>query len=410
MKILFLCNKSPWPAKEGGPMAMSMLIDGLLRAGHHVKVLAVNSYKYNIDVTKIPAGYLASTGLELIDLDLRIKIFPAFLNLFTGDSYHIQRFISGEFSRKLICCLQSDTYDIVQLETLFMAPYIPEIRKYSGAKIILRAHNIEHLIWARIADENKNPLKRFYLRHLATTLKKYENGILPQVDGIAAITPTDAGYFLEVLRKMEPAAGKRQPAIPVIDIPFGVDPTQYPYSPEKAEFPSLFTIGAMNWMPNQEGIRWFLMNVWPDVNKQFPSLKFYLAGREMPDWMKHLHLPNVVIVGEVENAIAFIQSKSIMLVPLFSGSGIRIKIIEAMAAGKTVISTRLGAEGIRCTDHQDILIASIPCEFFEMISVCISDQQACNRIGFNARKLIQEEYDCKRIIEKLIVFYQQSRC
>ena len=163
-------------------------------------------------------------------------------------------------------------------------------------------------------------------------------------------------------------------------------------------------------MPNQEGIRWFLMNVWPDVNKQFPSLKFYLAGREMPDWMKHLHLPNVVIVGEVENAIAFIQSKSIMLVPLFSGSGIRIKIIEAMAAGKTVISTRLGAEGIRCTDHQDILIASIPCEFFEMISVCISDQQACNRIGFNARKLIQEEYDCKRIIEKLIVFYQQSRC
>jgi len=403
MKILFLCNKSPWPAKEGGPMAMSMLIDGLIRAGHQVKVLAVNSYKYKIDFTRIPASYLDATGLELVDLDLRIRLIPAFLNLFTGESYHVQRFISKAFSRKLVCCLQSETYDIVQLETLFMGPYITDIRKYSSAKIILRAHNIEHLIWSRIADESKNPLKKIYLRHLASTLKKYEYGILQQLDGIAAITPTDADFFRDMLR-----SSFSDKPIPVAAIPFGLNPEKYMEEAGNAEFPSLFSLGSMNWIPNQEGIRWFLLNVWPDVHKQFPLLKYYLAGREMPPWMKSLNLPNVVVVGEVENAIAFIQSKSIMLVPLFSGSGIRVKIIEAMAAGKTVISTCLGAEGIHYTNHQDILLANIPCEFFEMISVCVSDKQTCDKIGLQARKLIQKEYDSNRIIEKLTGFYQQS--
>lgn len=403
MKILFLCNKSPWPAKEGGPMAMGMLIDGLVLAGHQVKVLAVNSFKYHIDIHKVPADYLKKTGLELIDLDLRIKPLPAFLNLFSRKSYHVQRFISSSFRQKIIQCLQRETYDIVQLETLFMGPYIPDIRKYSGARIILRAHNIEHLIWERIAGESKNPVKRFYLRHLASTLKKYEYGILRQVDGIAAITPNDAEFFRNVIHQTLPSA-----FIPVTDIPFGVDPEKYQTTSGSAEFPSLFTLGSMNWIPNQEGIKWFLLNVWLDIHKQFPELKYYLAGREMPDWMKNLDLPNVVVVGEVENAISFIHSKSVMVVPLFSGSGIRIKIIEAMAAGKTVITTSLGAEGIPYTNHQNLLIANIPCEFFEMISVCVSDKQTCDKIGNQARKLIETGYNHHSIIEKLTGFYQQS--
>lgn len=403
MKILFLCNKSPWPAKEGGPMAMSMLIDGLIEAGHKVKVLAVNSFKYNIDLTKIPADYLSRTRIELIDIDLRVKIIPSFLNLFTGRSYHVQRFISGNFREKLIRCLQAETFDIVQLETLFMGPYIPDIRKYSRAKIILRAHNIEHLIWERIAGECKNPVKKLYLRHLSSTLKKYEYGILPQLNGIAAITPTDAGFFRNILQSYSSSG------IQVTDIPFGVHPEKYESDNGPTEFPSLFTLGSMNWIPNQEGVKWFLLNVWPDIHKQFPKLKYYLAGREMPEWMKRLDLPNIVIAGEVEDAIRFIHSKAIMLVPLFSGSGIRIKIIEAMAAGKTVITTSLGAEGIAYSNHQDLLIANLPCEFFEMISVCVSNQQACEKIGIQAKKLIETKYNSNRIIEKLTGFYQQSR-
>jgi polysaccharide biosynthesis protein PslH len=195
--------------------------------------------------------------------------------------------------------------------------------------------------------------------------------------------------------------------IPVIDLPFGVDPANYPYLPEGVEFPSLFSLGSMNWMPNEEGIRWFLFNVWPDVHKQFPNLKYYMAGRGMPDWMRNLALSNVVVLGEVADAAAFLASKAIMIVPLFSGSGIRIKIIEGMASGKTIISTTLGAEGIQYTNHENILIANAPCEFFEMISICVADQELSAGIGKRARALIETHYLPRNIIGNLLGFYQQ---
>ncbi|MEI7662032.1 MAG: glycosyltransferase family 4 protein [Bacteroidota bacterium] len=413
MKILFLCNKSPWPPKEGAPMAMNMLIEGLLSSGHQVKVLAVNSFKYNISAGEIPAAYRDKTGIELIDVDLRVKPAAAFLNLFTSESYHINRFISGKFRQRLTEVLQSTTFDVVQLETLFMCPYIETIRQYSGARVVLRAHNIEHLIWQRIAGETTNPLKRWYISHLARTLKLYEEDVITRVDGIMAITPTDASFFRKSTRgqsneKNNPQKPVNQHScIPVADLPFGVDPANYPCTPGEVEYPSLFSLGSMNWIPNMEGIRWFLFNVWPDIHKQFPALKYYLAGREMPGWMLHLNLPNVIVLGEVEDAAAFLSSKAIMIVPLFSGSGIRIKIIEGMAAGKTIISTSLGAEGIQYTNHENILIANAACEFFDMISICIADKGLFEKVGKQARALIQTHYLPQNLIQNLLAFYKQ---
>ncbi|MEI6681462.1 MAG: glycosyltransferase family 4 protein [Bacteroidota bacterium] len=394
MKILFLCNKSPWPPREGAPMAMNMLIEGLLEAGHEVKVLAVNSFKYNISIDDIPAGYRERTGIELLDVDLRIKPADAFFNLFTTESYHVKRFISAAFRKRLQAILLETTYDIVQLETLFMCPYIDTIRRYSAAKIVLRAHNIEHRIWQRIAGETRNPVKKWYLRHLAMTLKTYEEHIVTRVDGVAAITPTDEKYF----RKLQPVCTA---------IAFGVDPEKYPVHPGQVEYPSLFSLGSMNWIPNVEGIKWFLLNVWPDIHEQFPDLKYYLAGREMPAWMRKLNLPNVVVLGEIRDAAEFISSKAVMIVPLFSGSGIRIKIIEGMAAGKTIISTSLGAEGIAYTNQENILIANAPCEFFDMISLSIADKRLFEKIGKQARTLIQTQYLPQKLVQNLLGFYQQ---
>jgi glycosyltransferase involved in cell wall biosynthesis len=403
MKILFLCNKSPWPAREGGPMAMNMLIEGLANAGHKVKVLAVNSFKYNINPADIPDDYRMRTNIEFIDVDLHVKPFNALLNLFTGKSYHVQRFISKKFNDLLIRILTNESYDVVQLETLFMCPYIETIRNHSEAKIILRAHNIEHLIWQRIAEETGNPLKKWYIRHLAHTLKKFEQDTVLKVDGILAITPPDAAYFTGLAGRFA------HHPVRVIDLPFGIDPSEYHLNSVGVEFPSLFSLGSMNWIPNQEGIKWFLHEVWPDVHRQFPALKYYLAGREMPEWMRLLKLPNVVVLGEIPDAREFLASKAIMIVPLFSGSGIRVKIIEGMAAGKTIISTSIGAEGIRYTHRENILIADAPCEFFEMISICATDKQVCDKIGQKARMLTGDEYDTGILIRKLIGFYEQVR-
>ena len=254
MKILLLCNKSPWPPAEGGPIAMNMIIEGLLRAGHSVKVLAINSNKYNVDISSIPEEYREKTGIELVYVDLSIRPFAAFCNLFSSRSYHVERFVSKDMENALIRILQSEKFDIVQFELLYMSPYARVVRKYSDARIVLRTHNIEHLIWQRVAESTKNPLKRLYLKNLVRKLKNYECSVIRQYDGIAAITDQDAAFFRSA-NCLQPEDLSR---IPVITIPFGIDPGQYPLTNEEPDFPSLFSIGAMDWIPNLEGICWFL--------------------------------------------------------------------------------------------------------------------------------------------------------
>ena len=167
---------------------MNSIITGLLEAGHQVKVLAVNNAKYNVKESDIPEEYRKKTGIELIDVDLGIKPLNAFLNLFTRKSYHVERFISKDFKARLTELLQKEQFDVVQLEMLYMTPYVETIREHSKAMIVLRAHNVEHKIWERIAKETKFFLKRWYVNHLAKTLKDYELSALETVDGIAAIT------------------------------------------------------------------------------------------------------------------------------------------------------------------------------------------------------------------------------
>jgi glycosyltransferase involved in cell wall biosynthesis len=397
MKVLFLCNKSPFPAREGGPIAMNSLIEGMIQAGHQVKVLAVNSYKYNVSLEEIPEEYKAKTGLELVFLDLKIKPLDAFLNLFSGSSYHVERFISPIFRKKLVAILQHHQFDVVQLETLFMVPYVGEIRKYSKAKIVLRAHNIEHLIWKRLSQQTGFFIKRWYLEHLTKTLKRFELKALDQVDGIAAITRKDAAFFRGLT------------SMPVIDVPFGLTLSQHMVQESPKALPDFFHIGAMNWIPNEEGIRWFLDEVWPEVHKKYPEIQFHLAGRYMPAWCVDGYRPQIKVWGEVENANDFVQKHDIAIVPLLSGSGIRIKIIEAMALGKAVITTEVGAEGILYQNDVNILIADTKTEFINAIEKCLDNPGFYHEVGKNAKALIETVYDNKQIVSRLLLFYEHIR-
>ena len=397
MKILLLCNKPPYPATEGGPMAMNSIIQGLLNAGHKVKILAVNSKKYNVTESDIPEEYKAKTGIELIDVDLRVKPLNAFLNLFTKKSYNIERFISRDFTKRLTEILKAEQFDIVQLEMLHMTPYIETIRKHSKALIVLRAHNVEHKIWERTAKETKNPPLKWYYNHLASTLREYELNALETVDGIAAITPKDAAFFRKYSSK------------PVIDIPFGVYPEEFVPDYEIDGEPQFYHIGSMNYMPNEEGIRWFINDILPDTVKKVPDFVYHLAGRNMPEWLKTLKDEHVDVIGEVPSAREFVANHDVAIVPLLSGSGIRIKIIEAMAMGKTVITTLVGAEGILYDEDANIVIAENKAKMVEAIRRINENPQMAVEIGKAARKLVEETYDNRKIIERLLLFYEQIK-
>ena len=397
MKILLLCNKPPYPASEGGPMAMNSIITGLLEAGHQIKILAVNNEKYNVKESDIPEDYRQKTGIELINVDLSIKPLKAFLNLFTKKSYHVERFISEDFKTRLTEVLQKEQFDVVQLEMLYMAPYVETIREHSKAMIVLRAHNVEHKIWERIAKETKFFVKRWYINHLAKTLKEYELNALETVDGIAAITRKDAAFFRKYCSK------------PIIDIPYGVYPEEFTPKYEIEGKPKFYHIGSMNWMPNAEGIRWFIDEVLPKTVEKVPTFVYHLAGRSMPEWLTTLKNEHVEVVGEVPDAKEFVANHDVAIVPLLSGSGIRIKIIESMALGKTVITTRVGAEGILYDEEVNIIIAENIAKMVEAIRAINANPEIAVKIGQAARKLVEETYDNRKIIARLLMFYEQIR-
>ncbi len=397
MKILLLCNKPPYPASEGGPMAMNSIITGLLDAGHQVKVLAVNNEKYKVSEADIPEDYKRKTSIELIDVDLRVRPLKALVNLFTNKSYHVERFISKEFKTRLAEVLEKEHFDVVQLEMLYMMPYVETIREHSKAMIVLRAHNVEHKIWERIAKETRFFVKRWYINHLASTLKNYELSALETVDGIAAITRKDAAYFRKYCSK------------PIIDIPYGVYPEEFTPKSEIEGQPKFYHIGSMNWMPNEEGIRWFIEEVLPKTVEKVPDFVYHLAGRNMPEWLTVLKNPHVDVIGEVPDAKAFVAENDVAIVPLLAGSGIRIKIIESMAMGKTVITTRVGAEGILYDEEVNIIIAENIAKLVEAIRSLNENPQTAVRIGQAARKLVEETYDNRKIIARLLMFYEQIK-
>ncbi|MEI6764952.1 MAG: glycosyltransferase family 4 protein [Bacteroidota bacterium] len=395
MNILQLCNKSPWPPKEGGPIAMHALTQGLTQLGHTVDVLAMSTPKYPVAADSVPD--CVAGNFHLVKVNNSVTITGAFANLFSSRSYHVTRFVSKRFEIELVKLLQSRNYDIVQLETIFVAPYIDIIRKYSTARIVLRAHNIEHLIWERIAKSTVNPVTRKYIRYLSGKLSRYELSVFKNVDAIAAISPQDEAFIKSL-----------NIAKPLTLVPFGVSADNYQIPSAEAEWPSLFHLGSMDWFPNQEGMRWFITQVWPLVQREYPEIKLYLAGRNMPKWLTRSSFPGVSVIGEVPDAAEFMASKGVMIVPLFSGSGVRIKIIEGMALAKPVISTTIGAEGINCSNGENIILADDPISFVREIRTLTQNREKATTLGLKARELILREHNADIASAKLATLYEMA--
>ncbi|MDD4829948.1 MAG: glycosyltransferase family 4 protein [Bacteroidales bacterium] len=395
MKILQLCYKPPFPAVDGGSMGMHSLTMGLLNNGHKVKVVAFNSYKHTCKVSNLPEEYVEKTNFETVFVDLKLRLLSALLCWLKNESYHVKRFINEQMSSLLTSILKEEEFDIIQLESIFLAPYIPIIRKYTKAKLVLRAPNIEHLIWEKTAKSTKNPFKKLYLSQLASSLKAFEIKQINNFDGIYPVTKIDADFFISKGCKC-----------PCISVPVGFEIADF-IDKGIAEPNSLFHIGSMDWIPNQQGIKWFIDEVWDTIHKQLPDVKVYFAGRAMPQWLMNLNRDGITVYGEVPDSARFICSKDIMIVPLLSGSGIRIKILEAMSLKKCIIATSQAAEGILYENNVNILIANTPEQFALSIDKCINDREFCQSIAENAEKLIAEKYNINSIANELVDLYKK---
>jgi glycosyltransferase involved in cell wall biosynthesis len=222
--------------------------------------------------------------------------------------------------------------------------------------------------------------------------------VFTKVDGFLAISAPDYNFFHKRFSQLKGNV-----------IPMGIDIDHYIIENEYIPTvnPKLFHIGSMNWVPNLEGLEWFFDEVWKIILFRHPELTFNLAGRGIPKKWQLLNIPNVIVDGEVEDANQYILSKDIMIVPLLSGSGVRIKIIEGMALGKTIITTPIGAEGLDVEHGVNIFIADTPQEFADLIDKCIDNPELCKIIGENARNYVILNHNNEIITQNIISLYEE---
>ena len=382
MKILLITKKFPYPLKEGEPIAINYLARALTQLGCKVDLLVLNTSKHYFNPKDFPPGENFFEEIHSVKVNNDIRLGGALWSLLAGKSYILDRFLSIEFEEKLEDLLRSKRYDVVQLETIYLAHYLPVIRRQPNVVVALRAHNVEHEIWERVAATTKNPFKKWYLKNQNRHLRSYEIEQLSHFDVLLAITARDLDAFR--------ALGFSNEGVVV---PVGINLIDYPLDNKAIVMPNgICFIGALDWMPNQYGVVWFLDKVWKKLQGKLPNVQFHIAGKNTPAWLHSKAGSMATVHGEVPDAKAFIQQFPIMVAPLFSGSGIKIKVLEGMALGRVVITTSIGAEGIPAEPGRHLLIADTATDFEKHLIWCIENVDAAKNIGVDAREFIRHEF------------------
>jgi glycosyltransferase involved in cell wall biosynthesis len=313
-------------------------------------------------------------------------------------SYWVDRFASVDALRALSAFVQQhDRFDCVICETLFTACYGIALREHgligTSQPILLRAHNIEHRIQHHLAHEyNRSWFERRYRLHLAEGTKSYETWIFEHVDGVMTLSETDA----EAVRVFAPHTAVRSipPGVTLPDV-------REPSAPSH----ELCFLGSLDWLPNIDGLRWFVERVMPLIRAEVPDAVLHIGGRAPSYDVNALHDGSSVIVhGPVENATEFRRAHGINIVPLFSGSGVRIKILEAFAAQCPVVSTTLGAEGLPVTHNHHLLIADDVQPFARACIDVMYDGALAMRLGRAGRELVAASFSWQTAVASMVDF------
>jgi len=384
----------PYPPNDGGAIATLNMIRGFSNYGDELMVLSMQTHKHAFLVKNLPIELTEKIKWAQVWVNTKLNPVKALVNLlFSKKPYNAVRFESIVFKEELKSILSTNSFDIIQLEGLYLSSYIKTIRNNSTALISLRAHNIEHEIWERLAINESFYLKRVYLNLISKRIKRMEFGVLDKIDLLVPITGRDAKVL------------KMHDVFKVKVSPTGIEESKFELAQVKS-FKTIFYLGALDWIPNQEAVLWFIKNVWIIIKKEFPKWEFKIAGRNAPlSFERELEKYPVKYIGEVESATQFIDENNIMVVPLLSGSGMRIKIIEGMARGKCILTSPIGAEGIRAENTKEIYIQETAKDFLRVLKNLMQNENQIVDCGKNAFIFVQQNYDNRAIVGELRGFY-----
>jgi polysaccharide biosynthesis protein PslH len=311
-----------------------------------------------------------------------------------GSAYFYYAYHSRQMARALHAMLAHQTFDVVQVEFSQMGYY----RLPPTAVRILDEHNVEHRLLERIWRHERDPLRRIYSSVQARKFRRDELAACRRADAVLTTSLDDRDVLAPCLE-----------ATPIRVVPNGVDTEFFrPGGGQEDPVGLLFT-GAMNYAPNADGVLHFCSEILPAIHASIPETSLAVVGRNPPARIQSLGTDKIAITGTVRDVRPWMDRAAVFVVPLRVGGGTRLKILEAMACGRAVVSTSLGCEGLDVTNEDDILIADTPMAFANAVVRCLRDPGLRRRLGARGRALVEGRYRWEAIGHGLSDFYREMR-
>ena len=387
MKILFLSPTVPFPLTDGGRIRVFNLLKQIAQK-NKVTLLALETQSTDADgvaelqqlgiwVHLVPNAQT----LPRVSFDTLIKAF------FRRQPITVARYDVPAYRQKFRELLANESFDLVHYEMFHTAQFHTE----TNLPGVLSQQNVDSAIWRRLCSETANPFYKFAYWTQQLAFQRYERVLSPKFDVVTCTSDIDAAVFQQHCTT---------DAIEII--PNGVDITHY--LPDfTSEAPAhLIYIGSMDWYPNEDAVGFFVDEVLPLIQEKVSNVTFSIVGGNPSARVRKLaEREGVVVTGRVPEIKPYFAEATVFVVPLRIGSGTRLKILEALAMGKAIVSTSVGAEGLDLRNGEEIFIADEPTAFADAVTRLLMDSELRRRIGENGRARVEQDYDWQRIGEKL---------
>lgn len=387
MKILFLSPTVPFPLTDGGRIRVFNLLKQIAKKSD-ITLLALETQptdeegvaelqQLGVQVHLVPNA----PTLPRVSLGTLLKAF------LKRQPITVARYDLPAYRQKFRELIATENYDLVHYEMFHTAQFYTE----TDLPGVLSQQNVDSEIWRRLCSETANPFYKFAYWTQQLAFQRYERVLSPKFDAVTCTSDIDAAVFQ-----------RHCAADAIAIIPNGVDVTHF--QPDfTTEAPAhLIYIGSMDWYPNEDAVAFFADDILPGIRSEVSDVRFSIVGGNPSARVQKLaERDGVIVTGRVPEIKPYFAEATVFVVPLRIGSGTRLKILEALAMGKAIVSTSVGAEGLDLTDGEEIFIADTPEPFAEAVARLLTDPALRRRIGENGRARVEKDYDWRSIGEKL---------
>ncbi len=388
IKAIVIAGRVPWPIDDGWKLRTYNIIKGLVLLGVEIDLVVFVSDKSPLSNYQDLNNLVHS--LELVPREKSYAVTDMLKGLVVSTPFTVLNYSEAGFKNRVRHLCTENSYDMLLVEDIVMAEYA---RSLPVPIKFLDMHNVESSLMYRYADNESSLPRKIYARITAGKLQKYEVRASRLYDSFFVCSENDRDLLHE--------AGVS--SLPVV-IPNGIDPAAYERCGD-VEPGAIVFVGSMDYHANVSGIVHFVREIFPLIVARLPEVRLYIVGKNPEREVAALAAENIIVTGMVDDVRPYLSRAAVVVVPLLVGGGTRLKILEAMAMGKAVVSTTIGCEGIAARSGETIYLEDAAESFAARVVELVRDQDAAGKIGRAAREFVIEQYDWSRITAKIMETY-----